>query len=107
MYQAKSVGRNNFQWFTQRMLKQAEETVVLSTALWRAAKHQELRSFYQPEISHKGGSVTGMEALARWPNALDGAAVTPNRFITITEETGLILHLCEGCCVPPAGIARR
>lgn len=48
MYQAKSVGRNNFQWFTQRMLKQAEETVALSTALWRAAKHQELRGFTSP-----------------------------------------------------------
>ncbi|MFI4979496.1 MAG: EAL domain-containing protein [Nevskiales bacterium] len=94
MYHAKSAGRNNFQWFTQSMLKQTEEKLALGTALRRAIESGELSIHYQPEVSLRDGRVTGMEALARWTNARQGT-VSPDRFIPVAEETGLILQLGE------------
>ncbi|WP_084182944.1 sensor domain-containing protein [Nevskia soli] len=94
MYHAKSAGRNNFQWFTQHMLKQTEEKLALGTALRRAVESGELSIHYQPEVSLSNGRVTGMEALARWTNARQGS-VSPDRFIPVAEETGLILQLGE------------
>ncbi|MDT0495813.1 EAL domain-containing protein [Algiphilus sp. W345] len=115
MYCAKSAGRSNFQLFTPGMLKQAEEKLVMGTALRHAIEHHELEVYYQPEISLWDGTVIGMEALARWPNGLNGVAVTPDRFIPVAEETGLILQLgewvlrtaCRDCAAMENRLGRR
>ena len=110
MYHAKSAGRNNFAWFTQGLMQQAEEKLALGTALRRAIEQGELRIHYQPEVSLSDGRVTGMEALARWTDARHGN-VSPDSFIPVAEETGLILQLGEWvlrtACRECAAIERR
>ncbi|MDE0854535.1 MAG: PAS domain S-box protein, partial [Nevskia sp.] len=110
MYHAKSAGRNGFNWFTQSMLKQTEEKLALGSALRRAVENGELSIHYQPEVSLRDGRITGMEALTRWTDARRGV-VSPDRFIPVAEETGLILQLGEWvlrtACRECAGIEQR
>jgi diguanylate cyclase (GGDEF)-like protein/PAS domain S-box-containing protein len=94
MYHAKASGRSNFHWFTAAMLQQTEEKLALSTALRRAIDSDELTLVYQPEVSLHDGRIVGMEALARWSSPRHGE-VSPDRFIPVAEETGLILVLGE------------
>lgn len=109
MYHAKTAGRSNFQWFTNAMLLRTEEKLALGTALRRAIENNELAIHYQPKISLAGRCVIGMEALVRWNSAKLGA-VSPDRFVPIAEETGLILELGEWvlrtACRECAGIKR-
>jgi diguanylate cyclase (GGDEF)-like protein/PAS domain S-box-containing protein len=94
MYQAKAAGRSNVQWFAPAMLELAEERLALSAALRRAIDADELGVHYQPEIGLRDGRVVGMEALVRWNGARCGP-ISPERFIPVAEETGLVLPLGE------------
>ncbi|WP_299697414.1 EAL domain-containing protein [Hydrocarboniphaga sp.] len=110
MYHAKAAGRSNFQWFSQAMLEQTEEKLALSTALRRAIDGEDLAIHYQPEISLKNGRVVGMEALVRWDRGALGM-VSPERFIPVAEESGLILQLGEwvlrSACAECVGIRQQ
>jgi diguanylate cyclase (GGDEF)-like protein/PAS domain S-box-containing protein len=92
MYHAKEMGRSNYQFFTDQMNLAASRRLALESDLRRALKIGELRVFYQPIIGLGAGCVVGHEALARWQHPTRGL-VTPNDFIQLAEETGLILKL--------------
>jgi EAL domain-containing protein (putative c-di-GMP-specific phosphodiesterase class I) len=94
MYQAKSKGRNNHQWFTPGMLLDTEERLELENALRRAIERNELTLHYQPLVATGSGQVLGMEALLRWQHPQRGA-VAPESFIPIAEESGLISSIGE------------
>ena len=94
MYQAKSRGRSNLQWFTKTMRRQNEQKMQMSAALRRAIDRKELTLQYQAEVSARSGLVIGAEALLRWRQPGRGA-VSPDRFIPVAEETGMILELGE------------
>jgi diguanylate cyclase (GGDEF)-like protein len=109
MYQVKAAGRSNFQWFSAAMLQQTKDKLAMGTALRRAIESQELSIHYQPEICLRDGRVAGMEALVRWRSPA-GGDVSPDRFIPVAEESGLILQLGEWvlrtACHEAAGIRR-
>jgi diguanylate cyclase (GGDEF)-like protein len=95
LYQAKSEGRDVYRIFTAAM----DETVKVRSAIeeeLRAAlvTGDDLRLFYQPQVDVDGQSIIGLEALVRWHHPTRGM-VTPNQFIPIAEETGLISSLGE------------
>ncbi|PKO35115.1 MAG: diguanylate cyclase [Betaproteobacteria bacterium HGW-Betaproteobacteria-7] len=98
MYHAKSVGRNNHQFYASRMNEAAGERLQMENALRQAIASislQESSQFslhFQPQIAAKSGRVIGLEALLRWNSPIFGA-VSPMRFIPIAEETGLIQPL--------------
>jgi len=71
--------------------READERLNLETALRLAIEHDEFEVHYQPKFDHRR-RIVGMEALARWFHPEYGA-VSPDRFIPIAEETGLILPL--------------
>ncbi len=52
----------------------------------------QIKPYFQPQFSLENGELVGMEALARWETA-DGKFVSPNRFIALAEETGLMVPL--------------
>lgn len=94
MYSAKSAGRSNSQWFSQTMQQQADEKLALTSALRRALDRQQFGLHYQPEVSLSAGCIIGFEALIRWDHPARGR-IAPEEFISLAEETGLILPIGE------------
>jgi diguanylate cyclase (GGDEF)-like protein/PAS domain S-box-containing protein len=92
MYSAKRKGRNNFQFYTQELTRHAAERLSLGAALRYACVNHELQLFYQPKVQLEDGQVVGVEALLRWCHPELGM-LAPNRFISIAEETGLIVEI--------------
>ena len=94
MYHAKSKGRNNCQFYSKSMTSAAVEYQNLKDRLHRAVKNDEFLVYYQPIHSLSDRKLIGVEALLRW-NPPDGDLVSPSKFITIAEETGLIIPIGE------------
>ena len=93
MYAAKDRGRNNFQFFTRELNQIADERLNLETAMRSGIDQDEFSVWFQAKVDHRR-RVVGVEALARW-NSPEFGMVTPDRFIPIAEETGLIVPLTD------------
>jgi diguanylate cyclase (GGDEF)-like protein/PAS domain S-box-containing protein len=89
MYYAKSLGRNNFQFFTKQLSAKIAEQVDLENSLLRAVNQHEFKLVYQPKVLLETGEIIGAEALIRWHHPEKGM-VSPDIFIPIAEDTGLI-----------------
>jgi diguanylate cyclase (GGDEF)-like protein/PAS domain S-box-containing protein len=94
MYNAKANGRNNLRFFTSDMSAQVLERITLENSLRSAMGKDELFLAYQPQMEIATGRITGLEALLRWRNPHLGL-VSPDRFIPIAENSGLIVPLGE------------
>ncbi|SHF38496.1 diguanylate cyclase/phosphodiesterase [Marinomonas polaris DSM 16579] len=88
MYEAKESGRNAYRFYRQEMQQQVTERATLEKALHSAISNDEFYLVYQPQVNEHG-QLIGFEALIRWFNEELGL-VSPNRFIPVTEEIGLI-----------------
>jgi len=94
MYQAKSHGRNNFQFFRDSATDGVSALFALENHLRRALERNELEVYYQPQVDIETGRITGMEALLRWHHPKLGD-IAPSEFIPLAEETGLIHSIGE------------
>jgi diguanylate cyclase (GGDEF)-like protein/PAS domain S-box-containing protein len=92
MYQAKDRGRARWVIFDNAMRASAVDRLDIENALRRALERRELRVFYQPMIELATGCVVGVEALLRWEHPERGLLL-PGDFITVAEETGLIVPI--------------
>ena len=92
MYRAKARGRARFEVFDKAMHARAMEVLELETDLRSALEEGQFRLLYQPVVSLDGGSISGFEALVRWERPGHGL-VSPEDFMPIAEETGLIVPL--------------
>lgn len=94
MHHAKNQGRNNYQFYTQSMNSTAVEKLLLENNLRRALDRHQFLVYYQPQLDIHTGNITGMEALIRWQHPEKGL-VAPGAFISLAEETGLIVPIGE------------
>jgi diguanylate cyclase (GGDEF)-like protein len=92
MYQAKKVGRNNYQVFVPEMNARAVARQSVEQALHRALEQDRFVLHYQPKINLETGAITGAEALIRMRESHD-QLIYPGHFIDIAEESGLILPM--------------
>ena len=92
MYRAKSLGRARYEIFDKGMLATATDLSQIETDLWRALERDELTLDYQPIVSLRSGRIAGFEALLRWLHPSRGM-VSPLEFISVAEETGLIIPI--------------
>ncbi|WP_052394951.1 bifunctional diguanylate cyclase/phosphodiesterase [Oleiagrimonas soli] len=94
LYHAKQTGRARYSYFTQTMSEKAEERLAIEHSLRHALQNNMLNIVYQPKVRWPEGNVIGAEALVRWTRD-DGSAVSPNVFIELAEEVGLITQIDE------------
>ncbi|HEX2239866.1 MAG TPA: EAL domain-containing protein [Actinomycetota bacterium] len=92
MHQAKQQGRARHELFHTGLREQAVERREIESALRRALDRDEFRILYQPQVDLRDGKVVGVEALLRWERPEQGL-VAPLKFITLAEETGLIVPI--------------
>jgi diguanylate cyclase (GGDEF)-like protein/PAS domain S-box-containing protein len=92
MYRAKSRGKDSYELFSQKMRGSDLRRLKLDGELRRAIEAEEFRIHYQPKVLLRTGEVVGFEALVRWEHPEHGL-VPPVEFISVAEETGLIMPL--------------
>ena len=90
MYRAKALGKARYQVFNSTMHDHVLTLLQLENSLQRAVERQELRIQYQPIVFLETGRITGFETLVRWQHP-DRGLILPNDFISIAEETGVII----------------
>lgn len=89
---AKSHGPGEFRFFKDDMGFRVAELIRMESALRVAATGGELRLVFQPIVSAKTGELVKVEALVRWNSPIHGV-VSPQRFIALAEQSGLIIDL--------------
>ncbi|MBI4844137.1 MAG: EAL domain-containing protein [Nitrospirae bacterium] len=94
MYHAKTNGRDRHEIFTPLMYESVVASMQLQTDMRRALENKEFRLYYQPIISIETKKLAGFEALIRWEHPVRGI-LSPNEFIPLAEETGMILPIGE------------
>jgi diguanylate cyclase (GGDEF)-like protein/PAS domain S-box-containing protein len=92
MYHAKEKGRAQFKVFDKKLHEKALHLLQRETDLRKAIHRKEFVTHYQPIVSLKTRSVVGFEALIRWNHPQLGL-IYPGSFISIAEETGLIIPI--------------
>jgi diguanylate cyclase (GGDEF)-like protein len=93
LYQSKGAGRNGLHFFSSNLKTRASFELQLEEELRHALREENgLMLYYQPIFELKTGRVTKLEALIRWQHPLHGL-LTPDRFISIAENNGLIAEL--------------
>ncbi|GGC11162.1 hypothetical protein GCM10011352_42070 [Marinobacterium zhoushanense] len=89
LYRAKGEGRNRFCFFEPEMGALVQARRTLEMELRKATDAQDLQLAYQPQVDIATGNIEGFEALLRWQHKERGF-ISPEEFIPIAEETGLI-----------------
>ncbi|WOT06043.1 EAL domain-containing protein [Shewanella youngdeokensis] len=92
MYAAKDLGRNRFHYFTPSMQRNAKYRMRLIQDLRLAITNQEFELYYQPIVCLAQTHAIKAEALIRWHHPKRGV-VSPVEFISVAEETGLIVEI--------------
>ena len=93
MYAAKAQGKNASAVYGPQLAGRGREKLELETALHKAIERNELVLHYQPKIDVRTARMVGAEALMRWQRG--DRLVPPVEFISLAEETGLIVPMSE------------
>ncbi|HXE96982.1 MAG TPA: EAL domain-containing protein [Dongiaceae bacterium] len=94
MYQAKAEGKNTICFYTREFNSQLEQRFAMEAKLRKALERGEFSLNFQPQINHNKGIVIGVEALLRWTPTGE-APVSPDLFVPILEENGMIVAVGE------------
>ncbi len=94
MYKAKALGKNNFHFFTENLNEEIQNKIHMQYLIKKGIEKNYFQLYYQPKVDIKSNTIVGCEALIRLFDPLEGM-IPPNQFISIAEESGLIVPLGE------------
>jgi len=94
LYRVKETEKNGYCFFKEEMDQEIANKMKLTNELHKALEHNEFSVYYQPIIDAKTGLISSAEALIRWKHPQRGF-VSPDEFIPLAEQTGLIAPLGE------------
>ena len=94
MYHAKSLGKNNYQFYQESMNSKIHEKLHIESRLRLALEENRLQLMFQPQVNTVTRKLSGLEALIRWNDPKLGY-ISPDVFIPIAEDTGMILAIGE------------
>jgi len=102
-YNAKLMGKNNIQFYSQDLQQKTAKRIALENALREAINLDHFEILLQPMMDINSGKIIKAEALVRWNCPKDGL-IMPDEFIPLAEDTGLIIplgklifgHVCRG-----------
>ena len=106
MYEAKAAGRGRLAVYDERANERAVRRLAHETDLRRAVEHGEFELHYQPVVDLSNGAITAFEALLRWRHPEHGL-LSPNDFLAMADESGLIVPLGEWVLAEAARRAAR
>lgn len=92
MYAAKARGKNDMAFFTPALSQRSTTRLRLENLMRRSLDRGEFQLHFQPKVDLRSGSMVGAEALCRWNHPEQGL-VSPNDFIAVAEDSGLIVAL--------------
>jgi diguanylate cyclase (GGDEF)-like protein/PAS domain S-box-containing protein len=92
MYHVKESGRGSYRYFSGEMNTRMQERLQIEISLRKAIAERQFQLVYQPKVNIVSDEVVGLEALLRWRHP-DWGLVTPDRFIAVAEDTGLIVEI--------------
>ncbi len=94
LHHAKSCSPGTYRLFDAAMNRQVARKLQIHNALHQALEHDEMQVYYQPQVRIKTGALAGFEALLRWQHPTLGW-ISPAEFISVAEESGVIVRLGE------------
>jgi diguanylate cyclase (GGDEF)-like protein len=94
MYLAKQTGGSQYEFYRSEIGEKKAERLELLKALRRALEQREFVLHYQPQVELATGHIVGVEALLRW-RCPERGLVSPEQFIPLAEESGLVVPLGE------------
>ncbi len=92
LYRAKAGGRGHHCFFEESFNERAQQRRKLEADMRQAIEHGEFELYYQPLFDLKNNRIGTFEALIRW-NHPERGLVSPDEFIPIAEDTGMIRQI--------------
>jgi len=92
LYRAKEAGRGTYAFFEESLNERAQQRRQLEADLRLALERDEFELVYQPLFDLEHNRICSFEALLRWNHPKRGL-VSPNEFVAIAEDTGLIVPI--------------
>jgi diguanylate cyclase (GGDEF)-like protein/PAS domain S-box-containing protein len=94
LFRVKEKGRAHYQFYFSDMKQSFPNYKIMEAHLRRAIEKEELMLYFQPQVNLQTGKIESFEALLRWNNGKFGY-VSPQQFIPLAEDTGLIIPIGE------------